>query len=221
MVKVEKVVLESEEERDQSTAVDGESTEDYSSLSGHSDGEHGHARRATSTAKARRRTAAAGKSPGPLVRSRGDEDGDDDDDDDDDEYVDLDESLLDRILALKDMIPASKRAAMVSRFYKAYSWTTWSTSVLGKAAWVIATSALLLAFPLALEVDKEQALLAYEAEVNVQKGQQQQVCGSLPFLPAAFAGRPRRTFLGVLYLYTRRATIYCLNANYFFFCGGR
>ncbi|KAG5463084.1 MAG: mitochondrial import receptor subunit Tom22-domain-containing protein [Olpidium bornovanus] len=176
MVKVEKVVLENEDDRDQYATTDGEEGDDDSSSQYTTTDDEDDGAWTASAGKAhRRRAAPVGKKAGVLARAGGggDDDGDEGDDYDEYDYDYEDESLLDRILALKDMIPAAKRAAIAGRFNKAYSWATWSTCFLGKAAWVVATSALLLAFPLALEIDKEQAVLAYEAETKMQQAQQQ------------------------------------------------
>lgn len=173
MVKVEKVVLGNEDDRDQYATTEGEEADDSSSQYTTTDDEDDGGAWTASAGKAhRRRAAPLGKKAGALARARGDDEDEGDDDEYDYDYED--ESLLDRILALKDMIPAAKRAAIAGRFNKVYSWATWSTCFLGKAAWVVATSALLLAFPLALEIDKEQAVLAYEAETKMQQAQQQQ-----------------------------------------------
>ena len=103
------------------------------------------------------------------------DDGDDnysdfsDDDFDDDE----DESILDRIAALKEIIPLKHRNRFASSASTLTSWGKTGATFVGKSAWVITTSMLLLVLPLALEIEKEQALVAYEKEAMQQQGAQQ------------------------------------------------
>ncbi|KAI8139540.1 mitochondrial outer membrane translocase complex, subunit Tom22, partial [Fennellomyces sp. T-0311] len=107
------------------------------------------------------------------------DDGDDnysdfsDDDFDDDE----DESILDRIAALKEIIPLKHRNKIASSASTLTSWGKTGATFVGKSAWVITTSMLLLVLPLALEIEKEQALVAYEKEAMQQQGAQQMLAG--------------------------------------------
>ncbi|CAO3594559.1 unnamed protein product [Absidia cylindrospora] len=93
----------------------------------------------------------------------------DDEDFDDDE----DESVLDRLAALKDIIPLKHRATFV-----------------GKSAWVLTTSMLLLVLPLALEIEKEQALVAYEQEAMQQQGAAQQLMNPGMYQPGQVPQQP-------------------------------
>ncbi|KAI7877930.1 mitochondrial import translocase, subunit Tom22 [Lichtheimia hyalospora FSU 10163] len=92
----------------------------------------------------------------------------DDDFDDDD-----DESLLDRLAALKEIIPLKHRNRIAASASTLTSWGKTGATFVGKSAWVVTTSMLLLVLPLALEIEKEQALLAYEKEAMQQQGAQQ------------------------------------------------
>lgn len=103
---------------------------------------------------------------------------------DDDNYSDYsdseldddeEESILDRIAALKDIIPQKQRDRLSSGFTTLSSWSKTGATFVGKSAWVITTSMLLLVLPLALEIEKEQALVAYEKEAMQQQGAAQQV----------------------------------------------
>ena len=85
------------------------------------------------------------------------------------------ESILDRIAALKDIIPQKQRDRLSSGFTTVSSWSKTGATFVGKSAWVITTSMLLLVLPLALEIEKEQALVAYEKEAMQQQGAAQQV----------------------------------------------
>ncbi|ORE02729.1 mitochondrial import translocase, subunit Tom22 [Rhizopus microsporus var. microsporus] len=91
----------------------------------------------------------------------------------DDEFDDEDESLLDRIAALKDIIPLKHRNRISSSVSTLTSWGKTGATFVGKSAWVITTSMFLLVLPLALEIEKEQALIAYEKEAMQQQGTQQ------------------------------------------------
>lgn len=103
------------------------------------------------------------------------------DDDNFSDYSDSDldedeeESLIDRIAALKDIIPQKQRDSLSYGFTKLSSWSKTGATFVGKSAWVITTSMLLLVLPLALEIEKEQALVAYEKEALQQQGAAQQV----------------------------------------------
>ncbi|KAI8096228.1 mitochondrial outer membrane translocase complex, subunit Tom22 [Halteromyces radiatus] len=103
------------------------------------------------------------------VISDDDSDYSDDEDFDDDE----DESILDRLAALKDIIPLKHRNRLSSGMQSITSWGKTGATFVGKSAWVLTTSMLLLVLPLALEIEKEQALVAYEQEAMQQQGAQQ------------------------------------------------
>ncbi|KAG2171673.1 hypothetical protein INT43_008053 [Umbelopsis isabellina] len=101
------------------------------------------------------------------------------DDDNYSDYSDSDiddeeESFLDRVAALKDIIPQKQRDSISNSFSKVSSWSKTGATFVGKSAWVITTSMLLLVLPLALEIEKEQALVAYEKEALQQQGAAQQ-----------------------------------------------
>ncbi|KAJ2515277.1 mitochondrial import receptor subunit Tom22 [Coemansia sp. RSA 1939] len=76
----------------------------------------------------------------------------------DDEDV-FDESLLERLAALKDIVPASQRNAVASAVGTVAKWSGIGASIAGKLAWVFTTSALLVVFPLALESDREKMMM--------------------------------------------------------------
>lgn len=92
---------------------------------------------------------------------------------DEDDFDDEDESLLDRIAALKDIIPLKHRNRVSNSVSTLTSWGKTGATFVGKSAWVITTSMFLLVLPLALEIEKEQALVAYEKEAMQQQGTQQ------------------------------------------------
>ncbi|KAF7728231.1 mitochondrial import receptor protein [Apophysomyces ossiformis] len=92
---------------------------------------------------------------------------------DDEDFDDEDESLLDRIAALKEIVPLAHRNRMSSGISTLTSWGKTGATFVGKSAWVLTTSMLLLVLPLALEIEKEQALVAYEKEAMQHQGTQQ------------------------------------------------
>lgn len=99
--------------------------------------------------------------------------GSDSDEDLDDDLAD--ESLLERFAALKDVVSPTARAKVYNGIATAGSWT-WSTGrFIGSAAWVIATGALLVLLPVALELEKEAAMLQQEAQARGAQQQAQQV----------------------------------------------
>ena len=86
-------------------------------------------------------------------------------DDDDDEDI-RNESLFDRIAALKDVIPANERIRISRRASTAYSWTSSILGVGGKAVWILVTSAMLLGVPFALALEEERQYIEYEREMT-------------------------------------------------------
>ncbi|ORX59833.1 mitochondrial import translocase, subunit Tom22 [Hesseltinella vesiculosa] len=112
---------------------------------------------------------------------------DDSDYSDDDFDDDEDESMLDRIVALKEIIPLKQRNQLYSGAQTLTSWSKTGATFVGKSAWVLTTSMLLLVLPLALEIEKEQALVAYEQEAMQQQGAQQQMMS-----PGMYPGAPQQ-----------------------------
>ncbi|EMR10336.1 hypothetical protein PNEG_01592 [Pneumocystis murina B123] len=81
----------------------------------------------------------------------------------------LDESFLERIQALKDIIPGVFRARI---YQKITSFVSTIRSILlfgGKTLWVLATSVLLLGTPLVLAIEEEEKMIAYDKEFKMQQ----------------------------------------------------
>lgn len=96
--------------------------------------------------------------------------------DDDEEDDDLeDESLLDRIKALGDIIPLETRAKVWESVESLLSWGYYTGRFVGSAAWILTTGAMILVLPAAIELDKEVATLAQENQARMQQMQAQQV----------------------------------------------
>ncbi|KAG0213544.1 mitochondrial import receptor protein [Mortierella sp. GBA30] len=82
--------------------------------------------------------------------------------DEDEDDVDNIESILDRVWALQDVIPAKTRKSIKDKCSSIYGWGKYSANFLGNSAWVLTTSALLLVLPLMIELEHEQGLIEYE-----------------------------------------------------------
>ncbi|KAF9295833.1 mitochondrial import receptor protein [Linnemannia elongata] len=82
--------------------------------------------------------------------------------DEDEDDVDNIESILDRVWALQDVIPAKTRKSIADKCSTVYGWGKTSANFLGNSAWVLTTSALLLVLPLMIELEHEQGLIEYE-----------------------------------------------------------
>ncbi|KAK2465220.1 hypothetical protein APHAL10511_002574 [Amanita phalloides] len=97
-----------------------------------------------------------------------------------DSSPDHDESLLDRLAALKDIIPPATRHSITSRVAKTASWVKRGGKLAGNIVWIITTSALLVALPLALSLEDEAKIVAQEKEMLEQQQGAQQMLGSYP-----------------------------------------
>lgn len=95
--------------------------------------------------------------------------------DDDDDFSPADETLYDRFVALKDMIPPQTRLAIESSLESTRSWSAWGLSSTLKVGWWFSTSALLVAMPLLLAVEDEAKIMSQEREMQMQAQGQQQV----------------------------------------------
>ncbi|KAH9045028.1 mitochondrial import translocase subunit Tom22 [Lactarius hengduanensis] len=97
----------------------------------------------------------------------------------------VDESLLDRISALKDIVPPTTRHSIVSKVSRTASFFKRTTKIAGNVIWVVTTSALLIGLPLALILEDEAKVVAQENEMLAQQqGAQQMVSGSSLYPPS-------------------------------------
>ncbi|KAJ1856974.1 mitochondrial import receptor subunit Tom22 [Coemansia sp. RSA 1822] len=95
-----------------------------------------------------------------------------------DDYVDsdfeddyMDESLLERLAALKDIVPVEQRHALSKVASRVGYWGDFGMRLVGKLAWVFTTSAFLVVLPLAIETDREKMMMQWESEQNGAQGQ--------------------------------------------------
>ncbi|KAL9090302.1 MAG: hypothetical protein Q9165_005335 [Trypethelium subeluteriae] len=86
-----------------------------------------------------------------------------------DDSLPFDESLIDRVYALRDAIPPSTRRAVSSTLNTAYSYGMRAVSLGGKTLWIVSTSALLLGVPWALAFAEEQQMQEMEREMKMQQ----------------------------------------------------
>lgn len=85
------------------------------------------------------------------------------------EYDPIDETLAERLYALRDIIPPTTRGWISSKLSAASSATWTALSFGGKSAWVITTSALFIGVPFALSFAEDQQLTAMEQEYNMRQ----------------------------------------------------
>ncbi|KAA6408721.1 MAG: mitochondrial import subunit Tom22 [Lasallia pustulata] len=98
-----------------------------------------------------------------------------------------DESLRDRLLALRDMLPPSTRRRIAASTATFTGYVKSGLLYGGKTLWVVSTSALLLGMPFALAFAEEQQV------VEMEKEQRMRELGNEVLTPGAAtsaAGRP-------------------------------
>jgi import receptor subunit TOM22 len=88
-----------------------------------------------------------------------------DDSDDDDET--FEESVYERLVALKDMVPLKHRARVSGAFGATYNAVSSVLRFGGKSLWVLSASAIMLGVPYALAVGEEQQMVEMEKEMKV------------------------------------------------------
>jgi mitochondrial import receptor subunit TOM22 len=98
-----------------------------------------------------------------------DEWSDESDDGEDDEKEIASETLVDRIVALKDIIPARQRDAISRTLSRAYSYGTIATFIGGKAAYVVITSVLMLGIPYALTLEEDRMIAEQERQMQMSQ----------------------------------------------------
>ncbi|SCU96093.1 LANO_0E12442g1_1 [Lachancea nothofagi CBS 11611] len=86
----------------------------------------------------------------------------------DDEY-DEEETFMERLSALKDIIPPRQRQTINKVFDTTVSVVRGAFSKSGNIAWAVTTSALLLGVPLSLSILAEQQLIEMEKSFDLQK----------------------------------------------------
>jgi import receptor subunit TOM22 len=92
-----------------------------------------------------------------------------------DDDFDPNETLAERIAALKDIVPPETRTAVAKSADAVVGWAKWAASGTGQVAWWVTTSALLVGLPLALAIEDEARITQQEREMQMQSAGQQQV----------------------------------------------
>ncbi|CAA7261363.1 unnamed protein product [Cyclocybe aegerita] len=104
----------------------------------------------------------------------------------------VEESFLDRLAALKDIVPPTTRHSISTRVSKTASFLKRSSKFIGNIVWVVTTSALLVGLPLALTLEDEAKIVAQEKEMlEQQQGAQQMMAPSLYPTPPPDAPQPK------------------------------
>ena len=80
------------------------------------------------------------------------------------------ETIFDRIAALKDIIPAHQRDAISRTLSKTFSYGSMATFIGGKAIYIIITSILMAGIPYALALEEERMLSEQERQMQLQQG---------------------------------------------------
>ncbi|CAI2180636.1 19592_t:CDS:2 [Funneliformis geosporum] len=91
-----------------------------------------------------------------------------DDSDSEDDFED--ETWIERIRALRDIVPTDTRESITYNISSIMSFGVRSARFLGNGAWILTTSALLVVFPLLIEIGRESAINQMESEQMLNQG---------------------------------------------------
>jgi import receptor subunit TOM22 len=91
------------------------------------------------------------------------------------------ETLTERILALRDIIPPTTRSYISNKVETTTGWIKSGLLFGGKTLWVVSTSALLLGVPWALAFAEEQQMVEMEKEMKM-RDMGGEVCASNSFV---------------------------------------
>lgn len=86
-----------------------------------------------------------------------------------------DETFIDRLTALVDIVPPTTRQSIYSRVSKTASFFKRGGKLAGNIVWVLTTSAILVGLPLALSLEDEAKIVQQEQEMLAQQQGAQQV----------------------------------------------
>lgn len=117
-------------------------------------------------------TATTFEKTAPAVQSFDDSDSGSDSEFEDDFDFES-ETLYDRLVALKDIIPPSQRTQVVNAVETVQSYANCALSRGGSLLWGLTSSALLLGVPLSLAILAETQLQEMEKEMSLQKSAQE------------------------------------------------
>ncbi|UZJ51341.1 hypothetical protein CBS101457_000661 [Exobasidium rhododendri] len=104
--------------------------------------------------------------------------------------VTRDETIWQRIAALKDIVPSSTRESIKSKVSTFYNYSTVGVLVGGRLAWVVTTTALLVGLPYALAVEDEMRVTQQERDMISQQQGAQSMIGPAPGSQGSAGIRP-------------------------------
>jgi import receptor subunit TOM22 len=87
----------------------------------------------------------------------------------------INETFFDRVSALVDIVPPTTRHSIASKISKTTSFFKRGGKIAGNIVWIVTTSALLVALPLALSLEDEARIVAQEKEMLEQQHGAQQM----------------------------------------------
>ena len=105
----------------------------------------------------------------------------------------LNETLADRLLALRDVIPPVQRARLGAGLTTGYRWVAAGLTLGGKSLWVLSTSAMLVGIPWALAFTEEAQMMEMEKEMKMQQSANE-VRRRKPIPPSPSPLSPRPAF---------------------------
>lgn len=79
------------------------------------------------------------------------------------------ETITDRILALRDIIPPQSRRRIASGYNKSYAWGSWGMTGGLKLAWQVSVSVLLLVVPFGLVLMEDQQIAMEEQQMRFRE----------------------------------------------------
>jgi len=88
---------------------------------------------------------------------------------DDEDNIPEEETLADRLFALRDIIPPTTRSYIANKFDVTASWVKSGLVFGGKTLWIVSTSALFLGVPWALAFAEEQQMVEMEKEMRMRE----------------------------------------------------
>ncbi|KAI6245411.1 Mitochondrial import receptor subunit tom22 [Erysiphe necator] len=87
----------------------------------------------------------------------------------DEDSISEEETLIDRLFALRDIVPPTTRFYISSKVESTSNWIKSSLVFSGKAIWVVSTSVLLLGVPWAIAFAEEQQMMEMEKEMKMRE----------------------------------------------------
>lgn len=96
-----------------------------------------------------------------------------------DDFDPSSETLYDRLVALKDIVPPETRKSLSSTTQTVKDGLSWAFQAGGQLSWWVTTSAILIGLPLALAIEDEARITQQEREMQMQSAGQQQVSSTV------------------------------------------